>query len=109
MGTRSSLADLPGWALPVVVVLGVVEVGLLVVALIRLVRTPQGRLTLPMWAWALIIVFVSTLGPIAFLVAGRRPPELSGDVPRAAGSGRASSAADLLYGPKPPTDPGARA
>jgi len=108
MGYRGSLADLPGWALGVVVVLGVIEVGLLVVALVRLVRTPAGRLTLPIWAWALIIVFVTTLGPIAFLVAGRRPPELSGDVPRAAAPGRAGSAADLLYGPKPPTDPGAR-
>lgn len=108
MGSNSSLSGLPGWALAAVIVLGVVEVGLLVVALVILLRTPQPRLTLPVWAWALIIVFVSTLGPIAFLVAGRRPAEVSGDVaaPRA---GRPGSAADLLYGPKPPVDPGPRA
>ena len=108
MDANNSLSGLPGWALAVVIALAVIEVALLVVGLIVLVRTPPSRLTLPVWAWALLIVVVGTIGPIAFLVAGRRPAAAS-DTPRPAGSGHAGSAADLLYGPKPPADGGGRA
>jgi len=108
MKSSTSLSGLPGWAVVAVIVLAVIELALLVIALVVLVRTPRARLTLPIWAWALIIVFVSTLGPIAFLVAGRRPAELSGEAAQPAHRAGAGSAADLLYGPKSPTDPGSR-
>ncbi len=105
MGSRGTLSNLPGWLLGVIIVMSVIELALLVVALIVLVRTPSPRLTLPVWAWLLIIVLISTFGPIAFLVAGRRPRETP-DAPRRGGPGGRTSAADLLYGS--PTDPDER-
>ncbi len=106
MGSSVSLSNLPGWALIAIAVMAVIEVALLVTALVVLVRTPPSRLTLPMWVWIVIIVIVSTLGPIAFLVAGRRPPEAEPGAMRRADSGAGSSAADLLYGA--PSDRDAR-
>ncbi|OCA81559.1 transcriptional regulator [Bacillus sp. FJAT-27225] len=43
---------------------------LLVVALVDLVRSE--RTNGPKWVWALVIVMVSTLGPILYFVFGRR-------------------------------------
>ena len=103
MGSSGTLSDLPGWALVAVIIMAVIEAAVLIAALIVLVRTPTSRLTLPLWAWILIIVLISTFGPIAFLVAGRRPPEAApGAAPRTPGAG--SSAADLLYGARQDPD-----
>ena len=49
-----------------------VELGLLAAAWIVLFRTPQQRLTMPKWAWALLCL-IQFVGPIVFFVAGRKP------------------------------------
>ena len=46
------------------------QVGLMLYALINLIRT-QRPTRGPKWMWALIILFVNILGPIAYLLFGR--------------------------------------
>ena len=48
----------------------VLYAALLVWALLDLVKRKQTR-HLPKWAWVLIILFISTIGPISYLVLGR--------------------------------------
>jgi ABC-2 type transport system ATP-binding protein len=64
-------ADLPGWVWVLIVALGVVQVGLAVVALVVLARTEQSRLSLPKWLWAIVIIGVQTIEAVVFLVVGR--------------------------------------
>lgn len=99
---RTELSGLPGWAIGAFAVLLVVEVALWVVALTVLFRTPPQRLTLPRWAWALIIVAVQILGAVVFLAAGRRPAEVD-ETGRSPAS--VASAVDMLYpSPRTPSD-----
>lgn len=54
----------------------VVQIGLAIAALIVLLRTSRERLRLlPVWGWALVILFISIIGPIVFLAAGRGPEQ----------------------------------
>ncbi len=46
------------------------QVGLMLYALIDLIRTKRPTRG-PKWMWALIILFVNMLGPIAYLLIGR--------------------------------------
>lgn len=55
---------------PLLLPLLVIELALLVIALIDLVRRDQVRY-LPKWAWAVIILLLNFLGPIAYLLIGR--------------------------------------
>ena len=48
----------------------VIELALKGYSLFHLVK--NGGSHLPKWAWALIILGVSGIGPIAFLIAGKR-------------------------------------
>lgn len=48
----------------------VIQPVLMLVALIDLRRTAATKG--PRWMWALIIIFVNILGPIAYFVGGRR-------------------------------------
>lgn len=48
----------------------VIELGLKIYSLVHLVK--NGSNNLPKWAWAVIILAVSGVGPIAFLIAGKR-------------------------------------
>ncbi|MEE4276798.1 MAG: PLD nuclease N-terminal domain-containing protein [Thermoleophilia bacterium] len=88
----------------------VVQLGLLVAALVDLLRRPDeavagGR----RWVWILIVVLLQTIGPIIYFVAGRRPRPVA-DPARAGAAGtpaqtpsgseaRVGRAVDLLYGP----------
>lgn len=78
-------------------VLAVAQITLAVIALVDLVRRPEGQVTLPKWLWALIIVGVSTIGAIAYLAAGRRSAPVAEVItpPRATA---ADTVADELYG-----------
>lgn len=67
------LLDLPVAAWIALGLLVVISLGLLIAAEYTIFTTPIERLTLPRWAWALISL-VQFIGPIAFFVAGRRPP-----------------------------------
>ena len=48
----------------------VIQLILLVVALIDLVRIPQTNG--PKWVWAIVILLVNLLGPIAYFIFGRK-------------------------------------
>jgi hypothetical protein len=55
--------------LPLLIPVVLVELGLLLVALVDLIRRERTRG--PKWAWALVILFVQIIGPIAYLILGR--------------------------------------
>jgi hypothetical protein len=92
------LLALPTAALVAIGVLVVVQLSLQVYAIVDLVRLPAERLTLPKWAWAAIVVLGEILGPIIYLVAGRKPAPAVEVAPSAPAATRAESAADALYG-----------
>ena len=56
--------------LPLLIPVVLIELGLLIAALLDLVRREQTRG--PKWAWALVIVLVNIIGPIIYFVAGRK-------------------------------------
>ncbi|MFL7892327.1 MAG: PLD nuclease N-terminal domain-containing protein [Anaerolineales bacterium] len=56
--------------LPLLLPLLVIELALLFIALVDLIRRDQVRY-LPKWAWAVIILLLNFLGPIAYLLIGR--------------------------------------
>lgn len=58
-----------------IAVLVIIELGLLAAAWIVLFRTPNARLTLPKWAWALLCL-VQFIGPLAFFAVGRKPKQI---------------------------------
>jgi len=43
---------------------------LMVIALIDLIKRPQTNG--PKWVWALVILFISTIGPILYFIFGRK-------------------------------------
>ncbi|MBN2247338.1 MAG: PLDc_N domain-containing protein [Coriobacteriia bacterium] len=103
MQTNIPLSDLPGWALPVIIVLTAVQLGVEIYALVVLFRTPVERLVFgKRWPWVLIILFVNLVGAIVFLATGRTAPvaidPLAGPLPDAPTVSRAEHAVDVLYG-----------
>jgi hypothetical protein len=56
--------------LPLLIPVILIQFGLMVVALIDLLRRERVKL-LPKWAWLLIVVFVGLIGPIVYLLVGR--------------------------------------
>lgn len=106
MQTNIPMGDLPGWALPVIVVLAAVQLAVEVYALVVMLRTPLERLVFgKRWPWVVIILFVNLVGAIIFLAAGRKPlPAVdplavaTPDAPPAVPADRATRAADVLYG-----------
>ncbi|MGB9722993.1 MAG: PLD nuclease N-terminal domain-containing protein [Chloroflexia bacterium] len=62
------MEDLLRW-LPLLVPLVLLQVVLMVVALVDLLRRERTRG--PKWAWALLIVLVNLIGPMAYLLFGR--------------------------------------
>jgi hypothetical protein len=56
--------------LPLLIPLLLLELGLIIFSLVDLVRRENTRG--PKWVWALVILFVSTIGPIVYLLLGRK-------------------------------------
>ncbi|MCJ7534812.1 MAG: PLD nuclease N-terminal domain-containing protein [Anaerolineales bacterium] len=56
--------------IPLLIPLVVIELTLLVIALVDLIRREQVRY-FPKWVWAVIIVLLNFIGPIAYLIVGR--------------------------------------
>ncbi len=56
--------------LPYLIPILVIEYGLLIFAIVQLVKNEVRYL--PKWGWALIIVFINLIGPIVFLLAGKK-------------------------------------
>lgn len=55
--------------LPLLIPLVIIQLGLMIFALVDLIRREQTRG--PKWVWALIILFVNIVGPIVYFVLGR--------------------------------------
>ncbi|HPH95163.1 MAG TPA: PLD nuclease N-terminal domain-containing protein [Anaerolineaceae bacterium] len=56
--------------LPLLIPIIILQFGLLLFALVDLARRAQTRG--PKWVWLLVILFISIIGPIIYLVAGRQ-------------------------------------
>lgn len=99
-------ASLPTGFLVVLIVLGLVQLTLDVVALVDLVRRPVDRVALGnKWVWVAIILLVNLLGAILYLVVGRKPAQAVPVQPAARPAPAAGSIADALYGPRPGATP----
>ena len=59
--------------LPYLIPVLVIEYGLLAFAIVQLVKNEARYL--PKWGWALIIVFINIIGPVVFLLAGKKRDE----------------------------------
>ena len=55
--------------IPYLIPIVLLQLGLMVFALVDLMR--RERTNGPKWVWALVIIFVNLIGPIVYLVAGR--------------------------------------
>lgn len=55
--------------LPLLIPLFIIQVGLMIVALVDLIKREKTRG--PKWMWALIVVLVNMIGPIVYFVVGR--------------------------------------
>jgi glucose uptake protein GlcU len=55
--------------IPFLIPIILIQLGLTVFALVDLLRREQTKG--PKWAWALVILLISTIGPIVYLIAGR--------------------------------------
>ena len=56
--------------LPFFIPLIIIEYGLMIYALVQVVRNEVAYL--PKWGWILIIVFFGIIGPIVFLIVGKK-------------------------------------
>ena len=56
--------------LPFFIPLIIIEYGLMIYALVQAVRNDVAYL--PRWGWILIIVFFGIIGPVVFLIIGRK-------------------------------------
>ena len=56
--------------IPLLIPLFIIELALVIIALVDLVRREQVK-HFPKWAWALIILLLNFIGPIAYLILGR--------------------------------------
>jgi hypothetical protein len=56
--------------IPLLIPIILIQLGLMIAALVDLVRREQTRG--PKWVWALVIVLVNYIGPIIYFVAGRK-------------------------------------
>ena len=56
--------------IPLLIPLVVIELTLLLIAIVDLIRREQVRY-FPKWVWAVIIVLLNFIGPIAYLIVGR--------------------------------------
>jgi len=59
--------------MPFFIPLVIIEYGLMIFALVQLVRNKIAYL--PKWGWVLIIVLINIIGPIIFLIIGKKKDE----------------------------------
>ncbi|MGB9005119.1 MAG: PLD nuclease N-terminal domain-containing protein [Candidatus Aminicenantales bacterium] len=62
--------DIPAKLIPLLIPVIIIELGLMIIALLDLVKRERTRG--PKWVWALVIIFLNIFGPIAYLLFGRR-------------------------------------
>ena len=63
--------------LPLIAPLIALELGLMIFALVNLIRRPKVRGSKVLWA--ILIIFVQLIGPILYLVLGRKEETYAGD------------------------------
>lgn len=82
------------------VLIGVVAVQLLLwlVCLVWWARTPAERMSLPKVAWLLIILIANGIGPLAWIIAGRRPTPVTESPAVQQWANEQQHAVDVLYG-----------
>ena len=56
--------------IPLLIPLVLIEMVLLIIALVDLIKREQVK-HFPKWAWAVIIILLNLIGPIAYLILGR--------------------------------------
>lgn len=56
--------------LPYLIPVVIIEYGLLIFAIVQLVKNEVRYM--PKWGWVLIIVFINIIGPIIFLLIGKK-------------------------------------
>jgi hypothetical protein len=56
--------------IPLLAPIFLIQLGLMIFALVDLLRRERTRG--PKWVWALVIIFVNLIGPIVYFVAGRQ-------------------------------------
>ena len=56
--------------IPLLIPIIVIQLGLMIAALVDLVRRPNANG--PKWMWVLIIMLVNIIGPIIYFVVGRK-------------------------------------
>lgn len=56
--------------IPFLIPVIIIQLGLMIFALIDLLRRPTANG--PIWMWALIIIVINIIGPIAYFLIGRR-------------------------------------
>ena len=62
--------DIPSKLIPLLIPVVIIELGLMIIALLDLVKRERTRG--PKWIWALVIVVINIFGPIAYLLFGRQ-------------------------------------
>ncbi len=90
------MPEMTGPQMALIAALIVVQVTLMVIALVILFRTPTARLTAPRPVW-LLVCFVQFVGPITFLLLGRKPAPQA-DQRRSPQSATVEQVVDELYG-----------
>ena len=74
MDIFDEIKDMLPWLIPLVIL----ELGLMIFALVDLVRREKVRAAGKL-VWALIIILVSTIGPIVYLIGGRGEEKEEGE------------------------------
>ena len=59
--------------LPLLIPLFLIQLGLMIAALVDLIKREKSKG--PKWMWVIIIVFVNMIGPIVYFVVGREDEE----------------------------------
>jgi len=98
--TNPSLSTLPVAVIAVLGVVVVAQVILAIIALRDLYKRPVAQVVFTnKWIWLAIILLANLLGPILYLVAGRKPAVLTEHALPPA-SIHTENIADVLYGPR---------
>ena len=94
------LSDVPTGLVVAIVIVGIAQLALDVIALVDLYRRPADRVAIGnKWVWVAVILLVNLLGAILYLVVGRKPaPVQDAAQPPTPSAARAADIADSLYG-----------
>jgi hypothetical protein len=103
----AALSGIPAWALVALGVVVVVQLTLDVIALLDLYRRPSEQVIFGnKWIWVAIVLLVNTIGPIIYLLAGRRRDVVAVETfPSMPTTVRPGRVADTLYGSHEHPDP----